>query len=166
MSYFASSIFTADQVSRLHDRSLFTGWKDHPMLPNDGCPADPRGSADTKSVAGQQRKSRTTILMSVNPPKAEVSLSRFDVRFAPKGDIHSSPRSLKSWTPERKSRSSWESNTECRLAAVTVRCRSETSRTTPPPVHRGPHRSTPAGGPKRLPCCRCGRCAPDAPVQR
>ncbi len=28
---------------------------------------------------GQNRKSRTTILMSVKPPKVEVSLSRFDV---------------------------------------------------------------------------------------
>ena len=33
------------------------------------------------SALGQKRKSRTTILMSVIPPKAEVSLSRFDVRY-------------------------------------------------------------------------------------
>ena len=36
-----------------------------------------------KSVPGQKRKSQSTILMSALPPKAEVSLSRFDVRLAP-----------------------------------------------------------------------------------
>jgi hypothetical protein len=41
----------------------------------------------TMSVPGQKRKSRTTILMSVKPPKAEVRLSRFDVRYVPKGDM-------------------------------------------------------------------------------
>ncbi|MDH3742797.1 MAG: hypothetical protein OER56_14490 [Hyphomicrobiales bacterium] len=35
-----------------------------------------------------------TILMSAKPPKAEVSLSRFDVRYVPKGDIDGSPTQL------------------------------------------------------------------------
>ena len=33
------------------------------------------------SASGQNRKSATTIPMSALPPKAEVSLSRFDVRY-------------------------------------------------------------------------------------
>ena len=39
------------------------------------------------SAPGQKRKSRTTILMSVIPPKAEVSLSRFDVRYVPLAEV-------------------------------------------------------------------------------
>ncbi len=89
MSSIGSPIFTAGQVSRHHDRSLFTGGKDHPMLHNDGCPSHPRGSADTKSVAGQTRKSATTILMSVIPPKAEVAIRGADVRYVPVSEVFS-----------------------------------------------------------------------------
>ena len=39
------------------------------------------------SALGQKRKSRTTILMSVIPPKAEVSLSRRDVRYVPLAEV-------------------------------------------------------------------------------
>ena len=39
------------------------------------------------TVPGQQRKSQATILMSVMPPKAEVSLSRFGVRYVPQADM-------------------------------------------------------------------------------
>ena len=39
------------------------------------------------SHVDQKRNSATTFVMSVKPPKAEVSLSRFDVRYVPKGEI-------------------------------------------------------------------------------
>jgi hypothetical protein len=39
------------------------------------------------SVVGHNRKSRTTILMSVKPPKAEVSRSRSDVRYVPLTEV-------------------------------------------------------------------------------
>ncbi len=58
------------------------------MLPDDGCPAHPRGSVGTKSAAGHQRKSVTTLVMSVKPQKAEVAIHEADVRYVPIGDIH------------------------------------------------------------------------------
>ncbi len=39
------------------------------------------------SALGQKRKSVTTILISVMRPKAEVSLSRFDVRYVPLAEV-------------------------------------------------------------------------------
>ena len=49
------------------------------------------------SVMGQKRKSRTTILISVKPPIAEVSLSRFDVRYVPQPDIQASAVQYGPW---------------------------------------------------------------------
>ena len=50
------------------------------------------------SVPGHKRKSRTTILMSVKPPKAEVSLSRFDVRYVPLAEVAGETPSVR-WVP-------------------------------------------------------------------
>ena len=43
---------------------------------------------------GQKRKSETTILMSVKPPKAEVARCRCHFRDVPEGDIHSGAKTV------------------------------------------------------------------------
>ncbi len=42
---------------------------------------------ELENSLGQNRKSRTTVLMSVMHLKAEVSLSRFDVRYVPLAEV-------------------------------------------------------------------------------
>ncbi len=39
------------------------------------------------AAAGQNRKSRTTILMSVKPPRAEVAIHGADVRYVPLAEV-------------------------------------------------------------------------------
>ena len=47
-----------------------------------------------KSVPGQLRKSPTTFVMSVKPPKAEVAIHGADVRFVPNPDIRTYDRNV------------------------------------------------------------------------